>query len=525
LTEAYLILITMTFNLIRNRFYSQNQSETQNITILGIVISVIILLPLIVSRIVYPFDLGVYESHTWESALLTASGLNPYAYAMQPPYVVSAYGYFYYLIIGTGLKLFGLQFWFGRVFTVLAAVVCVICVGKIVYLITNKKSLMYLAMFSVLVSSIFQSWIAVHRADFPSLAFAFLGLTITINEVISKNNSIIRCVSVVLCLSFSLFCKHTTILPFIIIIAAYVQARMIKQALVVFFSVAVIGIILASILNYTSNGGYYFQHFQITQTIPYNYYRSIEILKYFCLHSSNYIIFPIIILGIYKILRIHSSDESLNEQSRFTSLDSISSKITKTPVSLFIIYLILSFILSFYTSARSGSSTNYYLECTLVTSILFGLALDKLQFITEKRTACTILISLFVLFFLIQSITSYRGEYFRWESLPYYKELVQTLNESVPEDGLSISSYPDLIALTGRKYEFGDISQYADGRSPELQQILRKSVQSNRYSAIILIGNDTKLPEDCHNIPMKHAPPTKFYAVYLYVCNTSKTEQ
>ena len=78
------------------------QSETykQNISILGIFISALTLLPLAISRIIYPFDQGKYESHIWASALLTVNGDNPYKYALESPYVVSAYGYVYYLIVG-----------------------------------------------------------------------------------------------------------------------------------------------------------------------------------------------------------------------------------------------------------------------------------------------------------------------------------------------------------------------------------------------------------------------------------------
>src|SRR5262249_19142508 len=82
-----------------------------------------------VSRLIYPFDIGHFEACVWTPSLLSAEGRNPYQYALREPFVMAPYGYFYYLLVGIGLRLFGWQFWFGRAMTVLAAVVCVICVA------------------------------------------------------------------------------------------------------------------------------------------------------------------------------------------------------------------------------------------------------------------------------------------------------------------------------------------------------------------------------------------------------------
>jgi hypothetical protein len=128
-------------NFFRTIAYSQDERVIKNFCIIGSIILASALALLSVSRIIYPFDLGSYEAPIWEPALLSIRGYNPYSYALESPYIVAPYGYFYYFIIGLGLEIFDMQFWFGRTITVLAAIVCVICVGKIVMLMVDRKLL------------------------------------------------------------------------------------------------------------------------------------------------------------------------------------------------------------------------------------------------------------------------------------------------------------------------------------------------------------------------------------------------
>src|SRR5215475_4382882 len=97
----------------------------------GVVLAIIALVTSLIgvslSRLVYPYDVGRYEAAVWEPSLLAASGLNPYNYALRPPFVMAPYGYLYYLTTGLGLSLFGLQLWFGRLMSILAAAIIVMC--------------------------------------------------------------------------------------------------------------------------------------------------------------------------------------------------------------------------------------------------------------------------------------------------------------------------------------------------------------------------------------------------------------
>src|SRR5688572_18787724 len=106
--------------------------------VLAIIALVTSLIGVSLSRLVYPYDVGYYEAPVWGPSLLAANGLNPYNYALRPPFVMAPYGYLYYLMIGLGLRLFGLQLWLGRLMSILAAAVIVICVWRISRLLTRK---------------------------------------------------------------------------------------------------------------------------------------------------------------------------------------------------------------------------------------------------------------------------------------------------------------------------------------------------------------------------------------------------
>src|SRR5437764_10487963 len=101
-----------------------------SVAILFILITIAVIA---VSRLLYPYDAGCYEANIWAPASLLLSGINPYNldYARQPPYVASTYGPAYYALIGIGLKLFGLQLWFGRALSIAAAVAAALCLAGI----------------------------------------------------------------------------------------------------------------------------------------------------------------------------------------------------------------------------------------------------------------------------------------------------------------------------------------------------------------------------------------------------------
>ncbi|MDQ3014052.1 MAG: hypothetical protein M3X11_25525, partial [Acidobacteriota bacterium] len=131
-----------------------------------------------------------------------------------------------------------------------------------------------------------------------------------------------------------------------------------------------------------------------------------------------------------------------------------------------------------------------------------------------------------VLAFLVaggfQLVRQARGEYLRWQSLPYYREIVATLREKMPPQSPGISVHPELMTAAGHQYHFGDWNQYEDGRSAQLHQVFRQAVESKRYAAIVWLRPDAA--DDAaaefpgyHLVPMKQPLPQGYYPVFLYL--------
>src|SRR5687768_2951283 len=97
------------------------------------------LVSIIISRLVYPFDIGHLEAFNWMPATHLLEGKNPYAFAFTPPYSMTPYGIVYYALLAVGIKFFGLQLWWGRFLTVLGFAVCLWAVIKITRKITDSK--------------------------------------------------------------------------------------------------------------------------------------------------------------------------------------------------------------------------------------------------------------------------------------------------------------------------------------------------------------------------------------------------
>jgi hypothetical protein len=115
-----------------------------------------------------------------------------------------------------------------------------------------------------------------------------------------------------------------------------------------------------------------------------------------------------------------------------------------------------------------------------------------------------------------------RAESYRWQSLPYYREVVETLAREVPANELCVSVHPELVLAAGRKFHFGDWIQYQDGRSAELQQVYDREMSSGRYAAIITLGGKGDNLPGYRLAPMKRAAHEKYYPVFLYLRDSSQ---
>ena len=456
-----------------------------------------------ISRLSYPYDVGFFEAFIWTPARLIINGENPFGYATRPPFSMAPYGPFYYLIIGVGTKLFGLQLWFGRILSLVSTLVCLACAGRMAFVMTRRWQPVWLAMLAYLATFPLQAWLVVQRPDALSIALGFAAVTLAFESDSKGDRITFRSLVIILLCSAAFFSKLTTLLPVIIAAARYWQQGKHRRALFVFLGTVLLTAGLMVLLTKTSGStGYLWQHFTYAQKLPLTYARTAKVAFDVLTAPSTWVL--LLLLALFSF--------------RFASRPFHWSWI-RDPRLLAGCYLILATLESLISSARHGSAVNYYLETALIASLVAALAwdwLDRSGYL--KQWAYPALMVLIALTGAFQIVRVARGEHNRWKSLPYFKEMVTTLDRSAPPGSLCFSIFPELVTQTGREYHFDDWMQYEDGWSPELRQILQDALKSRKYAAIISYHTDVKSPlPGYHLVEMKEPPPKDFHTVYLFL--------
>ena len=511
------------------------------VNIIVLIVLGTLLLSVSVSRLIYPFDVGHFEACIWTPALLSAQGESPYAYATREPFVMAPYGYFYYLTIGAGLRLFGWQFWFGRALALFSAGGCVICVAGVSRAVTgNRRAVMVGVLWFLSTITMFH-WIGVHRPDFLALALAFSALALVFAEDNARDRIGPRTFLVVALLTLAFFFKQTCLLPIAAVVARYLQTGRIRLAVTVVCGVGLLGTILAAAIELGSGGGYFWQHFTLMRRTPHSYSDALHWVGSLLKSPSAWIA-----AGLAALAACRRFDPAV-----FASWPEFK-KWLRSPECLIGGYLIVALAFAFATSARRGAYINYYLEASMVGAIAVAMAWRRLAgderhdtgrgsdpppssnaisgrimsrlLPVLRRVARRGLYPAISILLLVACVFEFsrmaRAESYRWRSLPYYNEVVATLAREVPANDLCVSVHPELVLAAGRKFHFGDWIEYQDGRSAELQQIYDEAMSSKRYAAIITLGGKGADPPGYHLVPIKQAAHEKYYPVFLYLRDT-----
>jgi hypothetical protein len=482
---------------------------TTILVIAGLGILTILFIGIGISRLIYPFDVGHYEAFIWTPSRMIISGENPYAYATRPPFIMAPYGAFYYVVIGVGIKLFGLQLWFGRLVSLTATMVCLACLGRLTFILTRSWRAVSLALVAFLATFPLQAWIAVQRPDLPSLALALSGLVLVVTFDDDKDRITPRSFAIVLLFAAAYFTKQTTLIPVLIGSTHYWLKGRRRSALFVLFGTVLLCLAVMVLLDRSSGpNGYFWQHFAYALQLPITYKRGVDLAVNLLLMPSS-----LVFLGIMVFLS-HRLRSVIFEDGLYYSF----------PRLLVGIYLFVAAAQAVTFSARYGASINYYLEAMLIGSLAVALAWDRLRLTGYlQQWFYPVAIGLLTAAGSYQLARVAHGEYFRWKALPYYEEVVATLGTSVPPNSLCISVYPELVTRSGHEYHFDDFGEYTDGWSLELKELYQSALRSGRYAAIIRHGTDESYSiPGYHRVLMNTQPPSKFHNVSLYVRNPDK---
>lgn len=473
----------------------------------GIVILSLLLVSIAVSRVVYPFDTGVYaEALSWIPAQHLLAGKNPYSFAFVEPHSMSPYGIIYYALIAVGVKLFGLQLWWGRVLSVVGFAVYLWAAIGVTRKLTNSKESAAIAWLTGLAMFAATSWVGMMRSDLiaAALAATALYLAFTIEE--KSRVAVWRLVAIVLLVCAAFFTKQTYLLPVCVIFLRLWQIDKRREA---FGAITAFAIIVGAAifgLNYGSAGGYVWQHFAHAQRIPF-------VFGNLTVHFPGgwklpTLLFILVFLIVYAVSKFPIVRE-LNRKEKIAVL--------RSPKTLIAAYFLVSFGLAATSSGRAGASVNYYIENSFTAIVVCGLMYD--DFVRHARRRLAFAFAVLLIFGgSLQFVQLLRAEYFRWQSLAYHQELFRRVNDFVKPGDVCVSIAPEFVMWNGCKLHFDDFGEYTSGWAPDLEEIFIRETEKNRYAVILWYGDkfQTVFP-NYRLVPMSQPVPTKFHSVYLYV--------
>lgn len=480
---------------------------------IGIAILGVLFLATIVSRLFYPFCNGTWESMNWIPAAHLLEGKNPYAFAFKPPFSMTPYGIVFYALIAAGVELFGFQMWFGRILSVAAFAVCLWAIFKITKKITQSNEAALAACLAGLAMFPAQVWIGIMRSDIIAAAFAMAALSLVFTLEEDRKTSFQRIAGIILLALAAFFTKQTLLLPAAFIFLRFLQLKKWREAVWFFSSFLIPALCGMFLLNQTSSGGYFWQHFTYAQTLPFGLGNSVKIFIEMLKQPAFF--FSIVFLGV-------SGYQSRKLFSKISRRDFL--EILRSPKFLILVYFLLSTIWAFLSAGREGGNANYYIENSFAMAIVCGLIYKSFRRNSLRRWTLAMII-LLTLGGGFQQVRILRGEYFRWQSLSYYREVFETVGRLAPPNSKCISIYPELAVWNNCAFNFDDFEDYQADWSPELHEIFKREIKAGSY-AVIVWHND-KLESEFPNyrlVPMSQSLPERYFPVYLYVPQTSASK-
>ncbi|HEY8561827.1 MAG TPA: hypothetical protein VIL74_15735 [Pyrinomonadaceae bacterium] len=472
---------------------------------LGIGVLSVFFLAIIISRLTYPFDNGILEAYNWIPSSRLLAGENPYGAPFSPPYSMSPYGVVFYALIGTGIKIFGYQFWWGRLLSVAGFIVCLAAVRKIALRLTKSRPAAWAALLAGLAMFPGQFWIASMRSDLIAVAFAFSAVALAFAIEKNEKTPPARMAGMILLAGAAFFTKQTILLPVLIIFLRFFQLDKRRDAGFFALSFATLAVCGTLLLNYTSGGNYFWQHFTHAERLPHSWLDALGF--FFWLLQLSVFFFALLFISIYLYRR-----GGLLYATRRVRLPNL----WRSPKLLILLYFCLSLGWAFVSAGRVGANVNYYLENSFVAALLCGFVFDDFR-ARAARLPALAMVALLSLGGAYQMTRVLRGEYYRWEALDYYREIYDTAARLIPPGSACVSTNAELAVWNGCELHFDDFSEYSVGWSPELRAIFDREIGEGRYAAIFWSDDLSAQFPNYRPVPMSTSLPKMYYPVYLYV--------
>ncbi len=149
----------------------------------------------------YPYQIDYGEGFILNHANELAHGRNPYQSIEQPPWIVVHYPPVYPTLVAVGIKLFGLQFHFGRFLSIAGILVVGICLFRMIHYQTSDRLAAWIGALMWITAYPVYNWGTHHRVDSVGVGLEALGLLF----LLGRNHLKTSIVFFVL----ALFCRQT----------------------------------------------------------------------------------------------------------------------------------------------------------------------------------------------------------------------------------------------------------------------------------------------------------------------------
>ena len=438
---------------IKKKLLSMNKSQIILILAISMVTVTCLMIYLQQSLISvsYPFQLEYGEGFILDSAVLFSQGQSIYPPVTENSPKIALYPPVYYCIYSIFINLFGISFAWGRIISVLSAII----IGFLIFLIINKKTanikISVICLVIFLMSPAVYKWSSLARVDLLALLFSFIGVYLIFRY---KTDKIY--LSAVF-FTLSIFTKQSY---FIAPIATFLylflkNQRRIAVKFLAFFVVLVF--LVFFLFNSTSGGQFYIQTIKYNSVHEFSMERAINFIHLFV--EQN----PII---------------------TFLSLSFLIGNVIKRKISFLEIYFILS-ILSLFLAGKIGSTNLYHLEAIAVACILSGFYIGRIS--REDNT--TILVVILVAYFLVIPILQNDTYEIKNWDLEVDRKMSVIIQNS---RGRILSENAGLLVLNNRSEDVFEFFVFTQLSKAEIwnQSCFINDIKNKEFKLIILYSNN-----------------------------------
>jgi hypothetical protein len=454
-----------------------------------------VVLALAASRLVYPYDAGYYEALVLPPAELLARGINPYSLglATDPPYVVSGYGPVYYLLVAGGVRMFGPTLWFGRLIAIAGAIGCVVLVSKV------ARSSGAPPWAGTLGAALFAScapvpmWIGAHRPDFVALLASLAGLALTLTA--RHRRSFVLAGTAGALFGIGVATRQTGVAALFAALLLCMQRRDGRTAAGLAFGVLLAGLAPLAALDSSSNGGLVEQMWLMPASLPRSGARLAHHLGAMATSPSMWAVFSLAAWhGAAVVLWPGRQGEPSSDRAITAGW-------------------VLSCAIAAVSASIPGANVNYFLEPTALAAILATRALEPLSATRSPARVARAATLVALAGAGVIGLRSLRGEYYRWEALPYYDDLVSELRRSVPASEPCHSLYPELAMAAGRIHYVNTMSGYE--QSERLRRVRDRLLADRVFAAVI--STSPLPPAGYRHQPLSRPRPRRYTPAYLHL--------